>query len=176
MRSLLDDSVVEKVVRKGYSVDAYELVNKLRARFSMEVCSVLSQSHIFKRRFMKVFTAIPSTDSLMQSIKHGKFNGVAQSDKFLERVKFIKELIDRTLIRAETQNVYLPAYITSAQRSLPIRGNAPLGVLGNEYARMPRSVASALTVDADMGSMLGRMGDRLNGTRRSEGRSWNKSY
>jgi len=150
LRSLLDEEVIASVVRSGMATDVYEFVNRLRARFSLEVVSVLSQSNVYKRRFFRVFNRIPSTDSLMEGIRTGHFNNIAQSDKFLERVMMLKELIDRVLIRAESQNVYLPTYITQAQRGLPVRGHAPLGVLGTDMAPMPRRVEGALIEDGRM--------------------------
>lgn len=151
LRSLLDEVVIAGVVKHGVASDAYEMVNRLRVRFSKELVSVLSQSNVYKRRFLRVFSRAPSTDSMMAEIRAGRFHGVAQSDRFLDRVMLIKELIDRALIRAESHNVYLPTYITAAQRGLPVRGRAPLGVLGEDMLSMPRSVVRAMVDEKGKG-------------------------
>jgi len=144
LRSLLDEPNIAEIVTRGAATVAYGLVDLMRQRFSTELASVLSRSHVFRRKFLRVFKKTPSADKLMHEIRSGAFNGIAQSDAFIGRVKFIKELIDSALIRAESHNVYLPAYITSAQRGLPIQGHAPLGLVGRDYAPLPSQVSSAL--------------------------------
>jgi len=139
--SLLDDSVASAVVRSGLSADTYLLVDRLRSRLSIEVCSVFAMSNVFEKRFLRIFSAPPSMDSMMSAIKDGKFNGIAQTDGFLDRVVRIKHWIDEVLLSAERQNVYLPTYITSAQRGLPIRGKSRLGYVGSGMNPMPEKVA-----------------------------------
>lgn len=161
LRSLLDDPVITTIVRKGLAIDAYEMVNKLRARFSMELGSVLAHSNIFKKRFMMIFSRTPSMDSLMHAIKNGSFDGIAQSEAFIVRVKLIKELIDRSLIKAEKHGVFLPMYITAAQRGLPIRGSAPLGVNGLGMTSMPSPIANRLYPSGSMMSGASAVSESL---------------
>jgi len=152
LRSLVDDRVVEVVVRSGLAPDAYELVDQLRARFSRELCSVLAQSHVFKRRYMMVFSKAPSTDTLMRKIRDGQFDGIAQTGAFIKRVVLIKGMIDSVLLKAESHNVYLPTYITAAQRGLPLRPRVPLvGVEGFGMSAMPRMVANHLRSGSEAG-------------------------
>jgi len=170
--SFLDDGVVAEVVRKGVHAYAYKLVDALRDRFSVEVCSALAGSNLYQRSFARLFRRTPSVDELMKEINRGRFNGIAQSEGFINRIRNIKELIDRVLLAAESKNVYLPTYITSAQRGLAIRGNVPLGVAGEGMVPMPRSVGSYLT-SSSSGELTNRYDPRhKRGGSRDAGSKW----
>lgn len=80
----------------------------------------------------------------MHAIRKGKFDKVAQTDGFINRVKLLKGLIDQVLLDAEANNVFLPNYITYAQRNLPIRGGSVLGYEGEDVHAMPESVSKRL--------------------------------
>lgn len=139
LKSLLQRDVVNWIVKRGLPSDTYALVDSLRGRFSTELCSVLSQSNVFHRTFFGMFKVIPSVDKVMRAIRTGRFDGIAQTKAFINRVKDLKTLIDTVLLEAETQNVYLPTYITSAQRALPLRGDKVVGYVGDDLTSMPGS-------------------------------------
>jgi hypothetical protein len=127
--------------KRGFASDAYMLIDYLRRRFSMEVCTVLSRSNVYEKKFLRFFKRNPSTDELMEAIKKGSFDSVAQSKGFLDRVRHIKTQIDNVLLFAEEAGMFLPGYITAAQRGLAIRGITPVGVLGEGMRSMPKMVA-----------------------------------
>lgn len=153
LRSLNEENVIHEVVKSGVATDVYAMVDKMRSRFSVELVSVLASSNVFKRRFLKVFSSSPSMDDMMRAIRKGKFDGVAQTDAFIDRVKLLKELIDMTLLAAESRNVYLPTYITSAQRALPLRGDGRLGYVGGGIVPMPHQTSRRLykTIEGGVG-------------------------
>lgn len=154
LNSLLEEKVIHDVVKTGLATDVYAMVDKMRSRFNVELVSVLAQSNLFKSRFLKVFSRVPSMDEMMTAIRKGKFDGIAQTGAFLGRVKYLKELIDGVLLAAEGRNVFLPSYITRAQRALPLRGDARLGYVGDEMVRMPVGVSNRLykTIEGGRGN------------------------
>jgi len=162
--SLMDPEVVGKVVLSGMASDVFGLVNLLRRRHGIEVNSVLAKSHVFTKSYLRVFKGYkPSVDSLFRAIKAGTFDRVAQTEGFISRVKDLKTSIDKVLLFAETNGVYLPSYITDAQRGLPLRGVAPLGVLGGNLTRMPGEVARTLASRNHHIGLSGRLYDRMSG-------------
>jgi len=137
LNSLMTSRVLREVIKRGLATDAFYIVNGLRARLNMEVATVLTKSNVFKYTFMRIFDNAPSMDKIMRAIRKGKFDSVAQTDKFLGRVKSLKELIDSVLLNAEHYSVFLPTYITAAQRQLPLRGDNLLGYQGDDLRPMP---------------------------------------
>jgi len=142
--SLHSETVLKEVVVRGVASDAFLLVDRMRGRFSLELKSVLANSHVFRKTFAGLFAMTPSLDKVMRAIKLGRFDAVAQTDAFIARVRVIKEMIDSVLIYAESQNVYLPTHITSAQRALPLRGKEILGYEGSSVREMPKKWARQL--------------------------------
>jgi len=151
LRSLLVDDVAILVVRRGIAGDVYAIVDKMRARFGLELCSVLAYSHVFKTSFLKVFRKAPSVDETMRAIRRGNFNGIAQTDGFIQRVKLLKDLVDEVLLKAEQQNVFLPTYITGAQRALPLRSSGRLGYVGDTVFPMPDVTSKKLLENGGKG-------------------------
>jgi len=143
--SLLRDDVVKKLALHGTHAEAYELVNNLQMRFAFELTSILSNSNVFKKTHWGLFRSPPSVDRMMRAIKKGSYNSVAQTDGFLNRVMQVKEWLDRVLIFAEKYNIYLPTYITAAQRNLPIRGVNVLGVLGDDVVPVSSHIRNKLS-------------------------------
>jgi hypothetical protein len=144
--SLLVERVRNEVVRCGLYADAYAIVDGLRARFSAEVLSALANSNVFKKRYLGLFSRRPNTDKLMRSVRAGAFNGVAQTEGFLNRIRTLKTKVDQVLLEAESAGVYLPVAITAAQRGLPVRGELPVGVVGDRMVPMPRVVQRDIMV------------------------------
>lgn len=144
LNSLLSDDVVQTVVKKGVASDMYSMVDKMRVRFNIELCSILANSHVFKKTFLKIFRRIPTADDVMREIKNGRFDRVAQTDGFIARVKYLKTLIDEVLLYAEKQSFFLPTYITNSQRSMPVHGTNRLGILGENVYSMPGAVQKAI--------------------------------
>jgi len=66
-------------------------------------------------------------DEMMSAIRRGKFVGIAQSEAFIARVVQLKYWIDCVLIKAEEHGVFLPTYVTAAQRTLPIHPATGIG-------------------------------------------------
>jgi len=149
LMSLLNDRVVHDIVKGGLARDVYLMVDKMRGRFSLELVSVLANSNIFKKRYYRVFTKVPSMDDLMRAIRRGKFDEIAQTDGFIERVKDLKEMIDKVLLAAERQRIYLPTYITNAQRNIPLRGGQILGYVGEGVQPMPNGISKRLLKSAE---------------------------
>jgi len=94
--------------------------------------------------FLRVFSKAPSVRSVMKAISRGKFDGVAQTSGYIKRVKGLKEKIDQVLVYADMQGIYLPTYVTSAQRALPLHGKAVLGYVGEGLEPMSGTWRRAL--------------------------------
>jgi len=165
LRSLHDDAVIRYIVRKGIYVQTYQLVDCLRARFSVEVPNILAQSHLFKRTFMRIFVRPPSVNKLMRAVREGKFDGVAQTSKFLDRVREIKNWIDMALLAAETHSVFLPTYITAAQRAMPLQAPSALGTVGRDLQPMPGRIANAVRMETSKQRLAKRFGEGDNNYR-----------
>jgi len=144
LNTLMLEENVLLIKRKGAYVDTYAIVQRLQNRFSVELMNALKRSNLLKRRFFKVFLRNPSTEKLMMEIRNGSFSGIAQTDGFISRVKYLKDLLDQVLLVADRCGVFLPNHITEAQRALPLRGVAPLGVLGVDYIPPKGVVQNAL--------------------------------
>jgi len=129
--SLLDDELLQGIVECGFATFAYEMVARMNNRFSYEFVAVAKSSNVFKRKFFGLFAVSPTTDQIMMAVRAGKFKGLAQTDAFINRVMTLKTCIDEVLVRAQSFNIYLPMYITQAQRTLPIHGRTPLGSLAD---------------------------------------------
>jgi len=93
----------------------------------------------------------------MRAIRKGKFQNIAQTNRFLARVKSLKELVDAVLLNAETHNVYLPNYITAAQRHIPLRGENVLGYQGDGLRPMPSSWRKAIIGDYNTSTTGGKV-------------------
>jgi len=89
---------------------------------------------------MNLFPRAPSVRSLMDAIWNGEFGDVAQTQGFFDRVKYLRHCIDKVYLLAETRNVYLPEYITSAQKGVVVARSTPLGVVGRQLELMPSGV------------------------------------
>jgi len=93
---------------------------------------------------LRLFPVPPSITKLMNAIWNGEFDGIAQTKAFFERVALLKHKIDMVYLLAETRHVYLPKYITSAQRGVPMSGATPLGTVGQQLDMMPLEVGQVV--------------------------------
>jgi len=128
--SLTDRTVVDSVVRVGKANKAYKILASLNERFGTEMLAALSMSNFFKRRYLKVFRTPPRPSDVIEAVRNGKFDSIAQTKGFIDRLEGLKSKLDQSLIFAESSNVYLPHAISAAQRIIPAGGSEALGTVG----------------------------------------------
>jgi len=130
LRSLVDGNTLAMVKKRGEWTLAFDLVEKLRQRFDIEMVNVLAQSNLTRTLVERIFRkAIPKASVLMKAIDKGSFDRYTHSRRFFDRVKLLRMLLDRALVDAESVGVFLPNMISDAQRAIaygtqPIVGRA----------------------------------------------------
>jgi hypothetical protein len=157
LRSLDQERVLRKIVMDGEATQAFSLVDRLRSRFGVELTHVLANSNVSKRKFLKVFKRTPTVDSVMRAITRGDFSNISQTETFFRRVVLIKTLIDRVLLYAESQNVYLPNHISASQRMRYVNPT-PMGSVGRGL-----HYPVGIPIRAPVRSAEGRLWDRMGG-------------
>lgn len=125
-QAFMSTEVVNELMVAGLQTYAYEFLGYLGTRFSMELDGVVAKSNVYKRVFLNLFSVKPTTDQILRAIHRGKFDAIAQSEAFLDRVRCLKGWHDRCLLVAERCGVYLPHHFTAAQFTLPIHGATPI--------------------------------------------------
>lgn len=119
LQSLVDAKTLTTVKRKGEWTLAFDIVDKLRRRFDIEMVNVLAQSNLTRNFVERLFRkATPKASSLMKAIHQGSFSRFTLSHRFFERVKLLRSLLDRALVEAEAVGVYLPQMVSDAQRAM----------------------------------------------------------
>jgi len=116
LSALRQDDVSTTLISCGEATATYQVVDRLRGRLNFELVTSLAQSNLYKRTFLQIFKMRPDPASVFKALERGRFDGIAQSAGFFNRVKHLKNLIDCVLIEAERRSQYLPSYISASQR------------------------------------------------------------
>lgn len=125
--TLHNEEVVSRVVHRGLSTAVYGLLGALYARYETELVATANSSHVLRKKFLKLFSFRPTAMQVVEAMHRGKFTEIAQSKSFIARVLQLKQWMDHAYVIAEKHCVYLPHFVTNAQRTLPIHAQTALG-------------------------------------------------
>lgn len=130
-KAFADDACVIAMKNAALHTVGIGVLSKLYDRYRQEALHVCKTSNLYRETFLKVFPRVMSVTRVAAAVRSGKLP-IAQSDRFVARLLYLKELHDRSTLYLEKHSLYVPTQVTAAQRRLPINRKPLLGVIDSK--------------------------------------------